>query len=365
MRSARYLLPVGAVAVVAAVTGVPHLIPASADTTTSATVPTAQQLVAEALHPQVAGLTGTVEWTANLGIPDLSGLTSGGGQGASPAGFDPTTLLSGTHDISVWAAGTDQQRLALPSSLQEFDVVRNGDQAYTFDSATQKVTHYVPATTSTAPSSDQAAPDQPALTPDQAATQLLDHLSPSTTVQVEAIPAVADQAVYGLQLQPHATDSTVGSVLIAIDAANGLPLEVQVTPKAAGSPPLSLTYTKIDFSVPDASNFAAPTGATTVTKTIGGGDASGSTGTTAQPAGAMPTFTGTGWDRIATLAGTTLTPAEQTQLDAVSAPVPVAGGTAHLVSTALLNALVLPDGRILAGFVTPEALEGAAATPAG
>ena len=42
---------------------------------------------------------GTVRWTANLGIPDLSALTSGAGQSIAQGGFDPTTLLSGSHDV--------------------------------------------------------------------------------------------------------------------------------------------------------------------------------------------------------------------------------------------------------------------------
>jgi hypothetical protein len=36
-------------------------------------------------------------------------------------------------------------------------------------------------------------------------------------------------------------------------------------------------------------------------------------------------------------------------------------GSGRLLSSALINALVLPSGRVLVGFVTPAALEQAAA----
>ena len=373
MRNARLLAPVGVAAAIAVATAVPHLASASASTPDRAPI-TAQALLVKASHPQVAGLSGTVEWVANLGLPDLSGLTSGDGQNVSSAGFDPMTLLSGTHDISVWDAGADRQRLALPSSLAEVDLVRNGHDAWTFDNATQKVTHYIAAAGSHDPTSgtdaspsDTGTSTEPAVTPDQAAQRLLDHLSPSTIVTVVSPVYVAGEAAYQLKLEPKATDSTVGSVTVAVDATNGLPLQVQVMPKGSATPALSLGYVhSIDFSVPGAGTFTAPTGATTVTKTIGGPDTSTSTSSTSSPhqgdTGTRSTTTGEGWGTIVTIAGgKALSPSTLHQLDAVSTPVTLpGGGSARLVSTSLLNALVLPNGSIVAGFVTPAALEAAA-----
>lgn len=373
MRNARLIAPLGVAALIAVGTGVPHLATASADTPSLPPI-TAAQLLVKASHPQVTGLSGTVEWIANLGLPDLSGLTSGGGQNVSSAGFDPTTLLSGTHDFSVWDAGPDRQRLALPSSLAEVDLVRNGPDTWTFDSSTQKVTRYIAApgsrtsTSGTTSHTGTGTSTEPAITPDQAASQLLDHLAPTTTVSVVSPVYVAREWAYELKLVPKAADSTVGSVTIAVDAANGLPLRVQVMPKGSRQPALSIGYVhSVKFAVPAASNFAAPTGATTVTKTLGGPHASTGTPSSHQGgAGTPPTTTGEGWGTIVTFAGgKALSPAVLRQLDAISSAVTLpGGGSARLVTTSLLNALVLPNGSLVAGFVTPAALEAAAAPTA-
>ncbi|MCU4186954.1 hypothetical protein K6U06_21490 [Acidiferrimicrobium sp. IK] len=388
----RLLAPVGVAGAIALGAWVPTVTSAAAATPSLPSL-SAQQLIAKAQSANVKGFSGTVRWTANLGLPSLSALTSGvGGQGGGHA-FDPTSLLSGNHDISVWDAGPSQQRLALPGSLSEVDVIHNGSNLYYFDSATQKVTDY----TGLKGSSGREAPSQATgteLTPDQAAQKLLSALSPSTGVSVVTPVYVARQAAYQLVLTPKAAQSTVGSVDIAIDAANGMPLRVQVIPRASNAPALSLGFTRISFSVPSAGNFAAPHGSSTVTKPIGRAfDASGplagpggrvrrghlhGTGPATQtapagtaggestpmpsgtaPSGGHPTTIGTDWATIGVL--NSAGPRVAGELTKVGTAVTGSFGTGHLVTSSLLNALVLPDGKVLAGFVTPAALEAAAA----
>lgn len=362
MRSIRFLAPVGVAGAIALGAWVPTITAAGAATPDLPSI-TPAQLLAKVQQAHVAGFSGTVRWTANLGLPDISGLTSGAGQSSDHGGFDPTTLLTGSHDISVWSAGADEQRLALPGTLNEYDVVHNGTNLWTFDSATQAVTHYVPAPGSHGRShgTDPADPASQALTPAQAAQRAIDSITPTTSVSVASPVYVAGRPTYELVLAPKATTSTVKDITIAVDSATGMPLRVQVTPAGSTAPALSLGFTSVSLSVPTASFFAAPSGTSTVTKTIGGPDGSANK---PHSSGSRPAVTGTGWGSIVTITDANLGRAGR-QLDQVSSPVSGSFGTARLVHTNLLNALILPDGRILAGFVTPAALEAAAASSAG
>ena len=72
------------------------------------------------------------------------------------------------------------------------------------------------------------------------------------------------------------------------------------------------------------------------------------------------TTIGQGWESVAVIAGVDLGRQFQ-QLFAGSPAVTVGSHSAHLVSTTLVNVLVLDDGRIAVGAITPEALEAAMA----
>jgi len=351
---------------------------------------TAQQLLARVQQADIPGFTGDVTWTANLGLPDLGALT--GSLGGDSRGFDPTSLLSGTHRFQVWAAGADRQRVALASMLAETDFVHNGDQLWQWDSATQRITHYV-AQGAKAPAGApgaaagaaagagrpvRAKESGPALTPDQVAGRILDALSPSTLVTVSPPVRVAGRPAYRLELAPRpatpaATASTIGHVDIAVDAATGVPLEVAVYP--AGAHPkaaLDLGFSRFDPGVPPGSNFAAPTGGTVVTKALGAGTGAGAKAA-AGPAGPprsaepVPSVVGAPWAEVVVVPAPTAAapPASagglsRKELDAATTQVSGAFGTARLLQTALVNVLIFPDGRVLAGFVTPTALEAAA-----
>ncbi len=366
LRTASPILVAGAVGLAA---WVPSL---SAGASTPDLPPiTATQLIAKISQAKVTALQGTVELSTNLGLPSLSELTGNGGQQvASSSGFDPTTLLSGTHAIEVWTDG-DRQRLALPSTMAETDLVRSGNQAWLYDSGTQHVTHYVvdtPARSSgatsgsgsmsaTAVGAAEGSGGVP-LTPQQAAAKLLAHVTPSTLVSAAAGPDVAGQHAYLLTLSPkpgtiQAAQSTISQVTIAVDAANGLPLEVAIYTVGISAPALQLGFSSVSFSTPSASNFAAPIGTSTTTKVIHGGQPRSGA---AKPKSAnSTTVTGPAWAEIFTLSDSKL--ADSREIDSLTTPVTGKFGTARLLQTNVVNALVLPDGKIVVGFVTPAALE--------
>ena len=112
-------------------------------------------------------------------------------------------------------------------------------------------------------------PANPAPTPDDTAKQLLDQITPSTAVSVTTPAYVADRAVYELVLAPHAADSTIDHVDIAVDAANGMPLQLQVVPKGQSKPAVELGFTSIDYGKPAGSfSFTPPPGSKVTTKDL-------------------------------------------------------------------------------------------------
>jgi outer membrane lipoprotein-sorting protein len=366
-RSVRYLAPLATAGVVALVAAIPTLRAGAA----VADLPqlTAQQLIAKVAQADVTAWQGTVSLQANLGIPDLSGLVSGdGGQVATSTGFDPTTLLSGTHSFEVWTDGQDQ-RIALPRSMGETDFVRAGSQAWLYDSGSQQVTHYVaaaPASGSSSNGGGSTGGAAPVLTPDQEAARLLGTIGPSTDVSVAPGTDVAGQPAYLLTLAPKAgstgaTQSTLDRITISVDADNGLPLDVAVYAKAVSGPVLELGYTSVSFTAPAASSFAAPVGTSTVTKTVGGTSTAGGqqgTGHRGSP------VRGPAWAWVVSIpAGSSKVAAELHSSEVEGATTAVTGsfGTARLLSTDVVNVLLLPDGHVLAGFVSPATLEADAA----
>ena len=77
--------------------------------------------------------------------------------------------------------------------------------------------------------------------------------------------------------------------------------------------------------------------------------------------GSKSTTLGTGWDSVEVISGQSLGGQFQALLSG-SPAITVGAHSAHLVSTALVNVLVLDDGRSAVGAVTAEALEAAVAT---
>ena len=197
---------------------------------------TAAQLLAEVADSTTPPLTGTVVETASFGLPAL------------PATGNPTSLsslLTGSHTIRVWYASPGHFRLAVPQSLSESDVIRDGRTAWLWQSTLNKVTKF------TLPGARgrerfQAVPKQP-LTPQQAAQQVLAAVGPTTTVRVDSNVTVAGQAAYALVLAPKDARSLIGQVQIDVDGHNGVPLRLQVFARGASSPAFQVGYTDIHF----------------------------------------------------------------------------------------------------------------------
>jgi outer membrane lipoprotein-sorting protein len=384
-RRLRWLAPVAVACAIGLIALVPTL--SSAATPDLPTI-TPEQLVAKVKQSNVQAFSGRFQLTTDLGIPNLSAV-----QGSVQSeGFNPVDLLSGTHAATIAVDGPDRQRISMPGSLNEVDAFHDGQNAWLWESDGHKVTHYVlPAHTADADAdkTPDAQSPTPTPTPDQLAKQLLDQITPSTNVSVTTPAYVADKAVYELELAPHAADSTIDHVGIAVDANNGMPLEVTVVPKGQSKPAVQLGFTSIDYGKPGGSfSFTPPPGSAVTTKDLTKDNHDSATSATqpARPAyerrrhhrpdaapGAAPTTTApvAGQQRDTTVVGQDWTqvviardfqfPGRGWGLREATTPVSGAWGSGRLLHTDLANVLFLSDGRVAAGFVSPSALEAAVA----
>ncbi len=358
-RRLRWLVPAGAAGVIAVLgSGV-----LSANANPNLPAQSAAQLLASISQGKVAGFSGTVVEKASLGLPDLPSLSSSGSSSNSMLG-----LLTGSHTSRVWYGGVSKQRFALLDSLGEQDVFRNGTDLWQWDSSTHTATH-----TTLPKDAGTPEPSTPAtMTPTEAAQQALAAIDPTTIVTTDRSATVAGRATYTLVLQPRSAQSTVGSVRISLDGKTRVPLSVQVIARGASSPAFDVSFTRVDFGVPDDSNFTFHPAAGVTVKQA----ASPSVGAPAPRQAALGdhvTSIGTGWTTVAKLTGvgslTTPTAGAKdssgsAEVSAVLAGLPEVSGSwgkGKLFRSALVNALLTDDGRAFVGAVQPDVLYQAAA----
>ncbi len=204
-RRGRWVVPAGVVAAVAAIAIASAITVAQAAPALPPRTP-AQLLAAAAGTGSVPPLTGTVVETASLGVPQLPG-------GQSPTSI--TSLLAGSHTLKIWYDGPKRLRLAVPVTMGETDLIRNGTTAWLWQSSSDSVTKIL--IPSHSGGQEPALPRTP-ITPQQAAKQALAAVGPSTRVTTEANVTVAGQAAYQLVLAPRSSGSLIGKITIALDA---------------------------------------------------------------------------------------------------------------------------------------------------
>ncbi|MFB9470361.1 outer membrane lipoprotein carrier protein LolA [Nonomuraea salmonea] len=371
---------IGAGPVIAAVSGEPVLPERSAE-----------QLLADAVaatHKEggIPPMSGTVQQTASLGIPALP----------ATGGSSPLSLLSGSHEVKVWYGAADKLRVAMPTQLNETNLVINGGQAWYWDSATN---------TATKLKIKEGAPERPAtpvpqqtdLTPQQLAQRLLDAAGEHTAIRVINTAEVAGRPVYQLVLSPKEEGSLVQEVRIALDGETYVPLQVQVYAKGSAEPAYQVGFTQVTFTPPAAENFTftPPAGAKVEEQEIGfenGKDQRAEHAEHAEDVAGDAKVVGEGWATVAVLPFDADTFAKDAQKDAAKASgnesgdqhgpdgfgadadpqalidgvlqsaTPVSGtwGSGKLIKTKLVTALLTDDGRLLVGAVTPEEITKAA-----
>ena len=392
--AARWGLPAAAVGVI----GVAALaLNQSASADSGLPSRTAQQLLADVRSADVSSLSGTVVQTSNLGLPQLPGLTAGGpaggggGGGLTAAGGSSlTSLLSGTHTWRVWVDGPTRQRLALVGTSGESDVIRNGSDLWLWSSADKTAVHHALGT-GHRPGQPGTAPHRPSgtlpggvpSTPDQAASAALAAMGKDTAVTTSGAASVAGRSAYELVLTPKDTATRVASVRIAIDAEKHVPLRVQVYSTKVSNPAFEVGFTAVDFSTPEARQFAfTPPAGTTVTQSDQVGP-KGAAGTNPAPskqqvaaaakAAGATRVVGSGWSTVVVTrmpAGATSgssspgSDATTRQLATILKALPTASGSwgsGHVLEGTLFSAVLTDDGRVAFGAVAPQTLYAALA----
>jgi outer membrane lipoprotein-sorting protein len=201
---------------------------------------------------------GVITENANLGLPSLPDIG-----GLSSATLSAADWVSGTHTVEVWYGGPAHVRVAVPVSFGETDLRVDGTEVWLWNSRTQTATRYLPPKPVKAPAPGRARQRGPNVgrggvpfTPEQVATKILAAVGPTTKVSVTSNAVVAGRPAYQLVVAPRTDESLIGRVVIAVDSATYLPLEVQVFARGAASPAFSVGFTSLSFSQPAASNFS-------------------------------------------------------------------------------------------------------------
>ena len=311
----------------------------------------------------VDALSGTIQQTSDLGLPDLSvgGSSAGGSSAGGTSSGDEVAsaleLLTGNHTARIYVDGHDKARVQVMDRMSERDLIVNGDNVWVWDSKENTATQLA------APSHDTG--DRPtsaeARTPAELAEKFLDKVDSTTEVTVDDDTEVAGRAAYDLVLTPRTSGTLVGSVSIAVDSETGLPLRVQVTAQGESEPAFRLEFTELSLEAPDAGlfEFEPPPGATVEEQELPR-HPEAKPGTGQDEMGDFPgTVSGSGWDAVVELpAGTA--PAELTE-SPLFAQATEAVDEGQALSTTLLTILITDDGRVYAGSVPLERLQSAAA----
>lgn len=372
---------------------------------------TAQQLVTKVLEATPVPMSGTVVYTARLGLPDISSL---GAVAGSVSAADPINLLSGSSTLRMWTDGGTRSRVSLLGATSEYSVVHDATQAWTYSSKDDAVTHYTLSAADAAKlkagqqghaqTPVPGATDLP--TPAQAADQALSQAQQYSTVTLDSQTTVAGRGAYQLVVTPTTTGTLVAHIVLTVDAATYTPLRVQVwSTQSTTAPALELGFTDVSFSTPSDAvlSFSAPPGAKVTEKPVSLPQHDATRPTPSPTASALPdgvTLSGSGWATVlqvrdvkvsALLSGD----AAAAGAAARSLPTPptaqgqdVVGqlmggdGSGHpgsglnpstlytglttavpggrLLSSALVSVLILDDGRVLAGAVPAATLQALA-----
>jgi len=374
-----------------------------------------EQLVAKVAAAEPGPMSGTVVYTAHLGLPEMP-LTK-------LAGASPINLLSGSSTLRVWTDGQARSRVSLLGQTSEYSVVHDNAQAWTYSSTDNAVTHWTldPADAASLAALGKQADagtlpgvaDLP--TPTAAASEALTLAQESSTITLDAETTVAGRGAYQLVVTPKTTETLISRIVVAVDAKTFTPLRVQVwSTQDTTAPALELGFTDVTFATPADSvlAFSAPPGATVTEKVVNLPDkaltaealaqADKATPEPTETAAAVPdgvTVHGSGWGTVLEVSGMNATgmladPAKAAAgLGAASADAsagaglagdflstgsgdssamsgldvgslyqqlttPVAGG--RLLSSALVSVLLMDDGRVLVGAVPASTLQALA-----
>ncbi|MFG1996349.1 hypothetical protein ACGFJ7_40865 [Actinoplanes sp. NPDC048988] len=304
---------------------------------------------------------GYVQSTGRLGLPALPNLSQ------------VTALLSGTTEMRTWYAGADRWRVDVLGPGTEQDLYQTAEGQVRWDYGESQLTRILGE-------QPLRLPRAADLTPPELVRRVL-RLAAGDRVDPLAANRVAGVDAAGLRLVPAEPGTTVAHVDIWADPGTGVPLQAEITAKGGTRPVFVTRFLEVQFRVPDPSVLTPPAERPGIGFTVT--EAPDILGVLAdrQPA-AMPQRLA-GMQRRDTVPGLTAAGAYGAglsafvvvalpsrfgsrvfeQLAAYGRVVTVPAGTAALIATGLLTALVVRTASgncLVTGTVDAALLERAA-----
>lgn len=300
---------------------------------------TPDALVASVLTAHLPAMSGTVQITNNLGLPELPGLPQ---------------AATGNGQIRVWTDGVDRTRLAIPSRTSEQTVVEDGKTLYMWNSTDHTVVERSLHNAARTATGEARARD---LDPATAAKDLVAAVNKTSTVSVDGTDMVANRSAYDLVLTPKPTERTLlREVRIAVDAQTRIPLQVTVLGENTDSPALQIGFSSLNIGPQDPSlfHFTVPSNAT-----VQNGDKADRQ--SAEIAGStVPKLVGSGWDSVIVAHLPTASGANGGSMLGMvrqfGTAVHGTWGSGWLIGTNIGNVVITSDGRVAAGFVPQQVL---------
>jgi outer membrane lipoprotein-sorting protein len=202
----------------------------------------AAELRTRALATEALGFSGYAVSAGSLALPVTEQLST------------VADLFSSRTSMRVWWRGPADNRVDVVTPAGEIGTHRGPSATWTWEYETAT------ATRSAANPLDLPAP--PDVLPSSLGRRLLSEATDGELARAGA-RRVAGRDTFGLRLVPAAAASSVRRVDVWIDAATGLPLQVQVFEKGAARTALDTRFLDLDLAAPpaDVTAFTPPPGA--------------------------------------------------------------------------------------------------------
>jgi outer membrane lipoprotein-sorting protein len=245
---------------------------------------------------EIAGFSGTIVKTSDLGLPPLE-MSSMMDEAMieemkekMPAGFEDfipsiieqnaitqaVELIAGTHRIRVYASEVGM-RVQILDRMSQRDLIINQNEFWAYDarnataltgSFDMEVSENEKAEFETKAKAELdkylAQIQLDISNPEAVANYLMTKIGETTEVSVGKHHRIAGRTAYQLIAQPNAENSLVESVVISVDSETGMALDVKVYSVEQDAPAFHVGFETISFETPDASlfSFTPPPGTT-------------------------------------------------------------------------------------------------------
>jgi hypothetical protein len=190
-----------------------------------------RQIVAAARSSAAIPHEGYVETTGSLGLPDL------------PRLGEVAALLGGTTHARVWWQSSKAWRVDRVTATGESGLYAWHSTLRTWDFESRRAQTVIDVSPVRLPRIDD-------LLPPQAARRILAGLTSADRLTPLPARRVAGRSADGVSIVPAASQSTVGRVDLYVDEATGLPLSLRLYPRGSSNAALSSRFLDVTMARP-------------------------------------------------------------------------------------------------------------------